>query len=992
MTNQVYQSAVEELEALLSPRVVSRSLKEGLSQLGRSPDTADLETMERILKDHVYRQLQVTMPVTEAKSAIAGIVDRLRDLEGGLNGDAGSGGSLGAKGGLVAQQERLERLTTALRPFNLYFEWPEVQKLRAQVQLLDNEHESGREAYALALDAEAQLELVMQKLEDQLVLQARELAELQESLEQVRTLGGPKVRRLEAFVQQVRGAQESRQLTPAEIERARRLARELRKLLESSIYAEQGREAAGAASGPPAAGGPPDETPAGEAQPPSPFAIDAKVQGAGEASVPLEPLGQVTGDSPEPTTADLAGAAVGGVAAAPLGSGMLDVDAEEEDLLTIDTSKLDPEVNQRLQLIDLDGELHELGALEAEYAELFRYRPGLATRLVELRGEVEERRSVAEFLEPLREDLDVSSAALRTDLREELEEIVTLIKGLRPEVEISELSQAVRVTLGILASALPSLADVDHVRQLRRLATEQDEALERAEEALAAQLKDQEDLLVRLESTLVRYDSGESAAEEVERLRQELESLREANTKRTVMPEVMASALQAEERIARMLAEKATEASERRRARLEALRAQIEGLPVTDTHSDRIAGVRVEIDNLIREQASVEAASALLLDDPGGDLGPELEVAGGEDDINAVQGVVDSLRRDLADSVQHRVEELAAAAAEFGAQRLIERLHHAAQDLIENGRFPDLKQLTAALQQEREAHRLEQVSELHRLTRAFAPFSGGTAVATDVGMLLAEARMQLERGVHAPRLAEAAMLINQLESSLAAKIDDLPARLDTALGRFERVAPLNSEDVASVRRILTHLDSQKDALQRVSTGLRLQLEASLTQAEQLLDRLEEEFEATSAIADQLVTEGLLDGVFGLPSAAVADSDSEESVLGQLEALHQRYLQQDGVVAAAVRSLGEDGASVGDPPMAWDELAGFVSASAALAGAGAGAEAGDWRIASLEAGGSVTLLGIGADLLIVLTLDSPALLTMAANRLRRDLNDRLAATG
>src|SRR5690606_12857331 len=178
MTNVLYQTAVQELAAVLSPRVVSRSLKEGLRQHGRSPDTADLPVMEQILKAQVYRQLQVTMPVTEAKTAVANIVERLRELDPSSASAASGEGSA-----LEVQAERLERLQTALKPFNLYFEWPEVQKLRAQVQLLEAEHESGRESYALGDDAEAQLELVMQKLEDQLVLQAKELGELREALE-----------------------------------------------------------------------------------------------------------------------------------------------------------------------------------------------------------------------------------------------------------------------------------------------------------------------------------------------------------------------------------------------------------------------------------------------------------------------------------------------------------------------------------------------------------------------------------------------------------------------------------------------------------------------------------------------------------------------------------------------------------------------------------------------------------------------------------------
>ncbi|HZX00189.1 MAG TPA: hypothetical protein VFF10_09020, partial [Trueperaceae bacterium] len=93
MTNLVYQTAIEELEAVLSPRVVSRSLKEGLRQHGRSPDSVDVSTLEQILKGQVYRQLQVSMPVTEAKTTVEGIVDKLREVGAGAGpiGEEGSG-------------------------------------------------------------------------------------------------------------------------------------------------------------------------------------------------------------------------------------------------------------------------------------------------------------------------------------------------------------------------------------------------------------------------------------------------------------------------------------------------------------------------------------------------------------------------------------------------------------------------------------------------------------------------------------------------------------------------------------------------------------------------------------------------------------------------------------------------------------------------------------------------------------------------------------
>src|SRR5690606_18323228 len=111
-----------------------------------------------------------------------------------------------------------------------------------------------------------------------------------------------------------------------------------------------------------------------------------------------------------------------------------------------------------------------------------------------------------------------------------------------------------------------------------------------------------------------------------------------------------------------------------------------------------------------------------------------------------------------------------------------------------------------------------------------------------------------------------------LENEWTTRLEGVPARLDEAMQRFHEVAKLNSDDVATVRRILTHLDSQRESLPRISMGLRLQLESSLTQAERLLVTLAEEYEATRVIADQLVSEGLLDDVFGAAFGAAAAQD------------------------------------------------------------------------------------------------------------------------
>src|SRR5690606_28023743 len=377
--------------------------------------------------------------------------------------------------------------------------------------------------------------------------------------------------------------------------------------------------------------------------------------------------------------------------------GVLDVEAEEEDLLSIDTIDLDPEAHERIRMIDIAGELQDLALLESEYAQLLAYRHGLGQRVEELRAELEAGRSVADVLRDLRADFEATTLALRDDLREELAAITSALDDWRDEVDTSELAQAAKVTLGILSTSLPSLDDVNHVRQLHQLAREQAEAVARAAEVEAEQLRQQEEFLHRLEDTLVRYQAGPSPAEEIAALQQELDALRLAHEQRSVVPDVVASARQVEERLARDLAERATEASERRRARLDALRAQLEGLPVTQTLSDRAGATLREIDRLMEAELSSAAASALLLDEP-----PDVEHALGDSDpdVDAVASVVEELRRALATSVRVRLQALSDEAAAIGSKRLLERIHLAIRDLEED-RYPDLAQLQGALQQER---------------------------------------------------------------------------------------------------------------------------------------------------------------------------------------------------------------------------------------------------------------------------------------------------
>jgi len=897
----VYQTAVTELEAVLSPRIVSRALKDGLRQLGRSPDTADLMDIEKVMKSQVYRQLQVLMPVTQAKETVASILGRISTSSAGASTPSEAGSDF-----MKVQAKRLAALQAELKPFNLYFEWPEVQKLRAQVQLVEGDAAAGREAPALLTDAEAQLAVVKQKLEDQLVLQARDLAVVQEALEQVRGLGGSSVRRLETLVNQVVAAQAQRHLVQAELERAHRLARELRKALPPDGPATEQVIAAEAAPSQPPTGAAPTEEPA----------LTVFAEGASEPTLA------------EPDAGDGA-------------------------------------QQQRSHRLDIDAELHDLRTLENDHANLFEYLPELGVRLAELRAELEAERSVAQVLEGMRADLDATTRAVREDLREELGELSTQVATMRPDVATAELDQALRVTLGILASTLPNRTDVEHVRRLHQLALEQEKVLQHEEEQRAAGLAAQSELLARLESTLLRRGDDADVREEVDRLRTEFDHLRVAQSQNTVAHDLVSAARQAEEDLARSLAARATEASERLVAQLTAIRAQLERLPVTATLTDRADTLRHEVERLLQEQESASAVAGLLLDD---DPGPPALVD--EAELASLSTEVDALRLELTASLRSRLMRLAEEATALGNHPLIEHIQRGLLGL-ELGRYPDLAQFQAALRQEREAQRQDQVDELKRLTQGAAHFEGD-ARGAELKALLADARERIEAGEPAQTLKRAAELLHDLEEQADATLAGIPARLDAALLALEPVSKLNSDGVVTVRRILHHLDSQREALPRLSRGLQLQLEQALSQAERMLVELRSEYEATRLVADQVVSGGLLDGVLGLFKTPEEPEPVSEEPAFSRQAVLDEYLAERYVSAGAwTDAAGVLLAGVADalPASASDpELTPLVGATAACWQAAAEALVAAW-------------LPNGETL--YLRLADPDLAGLMVNRVRRD---------
>ena len=218
MANTLYKATVRELEAVLPPRVVSQSLQEGLSAAGKNADTLAYGDAENILKNRVLPRLTLSLGAERAETARREILERLAELP-----DESQLPVLD----LGAQGRALRELQSALKPFNIYFDWSETQKLRAQLHQLETEHKAERNAGALVAAAQAQLGVLQKKLDDELSVQARDLSVLGAALESSAALKSPKVRRLGLLIELIRSTQAARKLAPAEVERAHKLAGDL---------------------------------------------------------------------------------------------------------------------------------------------------------------------------------------------------------------------------------------------------------------------------------------------------------------------------------------------------------------------------------------------------------------------------------------------------------------------------------------------------------------------------------------------------------------------------------------------------------------------------------------------------------------------------------------------------------------------------------------------------------------------------------------------
>ena len=130
----------------------------------------------------------------------------------------------------------MAQLEDALKTYALYFDWPEVKRLRALSAVLRAELDAGTPLPEKLLAEGGELrETLAARLAEALVMQESDLAELRAGFVRVEGVGGPKVRRLSGLLQSIELAQKEGALLLSEVERARGLTLDLRKLVASSV-------------------------------------------------------------------------------------------------------------------------------------------------------------------------------------------------------------------------------------------------------------------------------------------------------------------------------------------------------------------------------------------------------------------------------------------------------------------------------------------------------------------------------------------------------------------------------------------------------------------------------------------------------------------------------------------------------------------------------------------------------------------------------------
>lgn len=221
MTASLYRLPVQMLGDLVSPRALERILQDAAQARGIAPGDLDAPTLEDILKREVFKRLQLSVPAPLAKKRVSEVLDELMRAP--------------QEREMAQVQSLLPVLEEQIRRFTLYFDWPETQRLRSVLGIARQEEQAGRDIGPLLAEGQGLIAQLERRLQEGLVEQGQDLAELQAAFTRVQGLGNREVRRLESLIAQIDEAQKEGTLLPGEVERAQNITFSLRKLLESSV-------------------------------------------------------------------------------------------------------------------------------------------------------------------------------------------------------------------------------------------------------------------------------------------------------------------------------------------------------------------------------------------------------------------------------------------------------------------------------------------------------------------------------------------------------------------------------------------------------------------------------------------------------------------------------------------------------------------------------------------------------------------------------------
>ncbi len=422
--NQIYQATLKLLESDPDTRGFQAIFEEGLSRLGKTPNDANVREIEKALKSNVYRQLQVSLPANAAKEKIQSILAKVALLDA----PASVSQAANAQAELIRQAALIVPLDAGQKRFTLYFEWSEVQKFRSQLKVIQEQQAVGNLIPDLLRDASRQLELLEEKLQDSLVRQGQDINELLAGFERVKSMGGPRVKRLESLIGQISEAQSSQSLAPAEVERARKLVVELRRLVESSVVA-----------------------------------VSAAPNEPEEDSIVIEepaPVPSATGE-------------------------ILQIESADDDDLDISFDftelELEPEASARMQELDLAEERRKLENLGRDYRTVLEASVDASVALSELRTRNNNNELIKEDFEQLKATLETRHAE---ELVRQRERVVQLPQALErfasSGLDVKEARLTLSVAEGMIGSNVLAADEIGKLEDLIRTFERQFEERERA--------------------------------------------------------------------------------------------------------------------------------------------------------------------------------------------------------------------------------------------------------------------------------------------------------------------------------------------------------------------------------------------------------------------------------------------------------------------------------------------------------------------------------